>query len=73
MSPEEQLFMTLVQMRLGLKELDLAFRFQVDPLAVSRYTTRWIDFIQANGHLSNLTELAGQPLNVAASGINNKK
>ena len=41
----EQLFMTLVQLRLGLYEMDLAIRFGVSQSTVSRITTTWINLM----------------------------
>ena len=45
LSPMNQLFMTLVKLRLNLKVLDLAFRFGISPASVSRYFTTWICFL----------------------------
>ena len=45
LAPVDQLFMTLVKLRLNLKTKDLAFRFGVSPAAVSRYITTWICFL----------------------------
>ena len=39
-----QLFLTLVKLRLDLKLTDLAFRFGVSKSVVSRYLTTWISF-----------------------------
>lgn len=41
----EQLFMTLVRLRLGLYETDLAVRFGVSQSTVSRITTTWINLM----------------------------
>ncbi|XP_065895749.1 uncharacterized protein [Dysidea avara] len=41
----EQLFMTLVRLRLGLYERDLAVRFGVSQSTVSRTTTTWINLM----------------------------
>ena len=45
LSAIDQLFMTLVKLRLNLKVLDLAFRFGISPASVSRYFTTWICFL----------------------------
>ena len=42
---EEQLFMTLVRLRLGLLERDLAFRFNISQATVSRITCTWINLM----------------------------
>lgn len=44
----EQLFMTLVRLRLGLPELDLAQRFNISQSSVSRITMTWINLIYHN-------------------------
>lgn len=41
----EQFFMTLVRLRLGLPELDLAQRFNVSQSSVSRITLTWINLM----------------------------
>ena len=41
----EQLFMTLVRLRLGLYETDLAVRFGVSQSTISRITTTWINLM----------------------------
>jgi len=41
----EQLFLTLVRLRLGLFETDLANRFGLSQSSVSRITTTWINFM----------------------------
>ena len=41
----EQLFMTLVQLRLGLYKMDLAVRFGVSQSTVSRITTTWVNLM----------------------------
>ena len=43
--PLEEFFLTLVRLRLGLMEQDLAFRFGISQSTVSRITTTWINFI----------------------------
>ena len=45
LDPENQLFMTLVKLRLNLKTKDLAFRFGLSTSQVSRYLTTWICFL----------------------------
>ena len=52
LNPENQLFMTLVKLRLNLKSKDLAFRFGLSPSQVSRYLTTWICFLYH--HLNEL-------------------
>ena len=44
----EQFFMTLVRLRLGLPELDLANRFGVSQSSVSRITLTWINLMYHN-------------------------
>ena len=44
----EQLFMTLVRLRLGLPELDLAQRFDISQSSVSRITMTWINLMYHN-------------------------
>ena len=41
----EQFFMTMVRLRLGLLELDLAFRFDISQSSVSRITVTWINLL----------------------------
>jgi hypothetical protein len=43
--PIEELFMTLVRLRLGLFEQDLAYRFNVSQSTVSRITCTWINLL----------------------------
>ena len=43
--PMEEFFMTLVRLRLGLVEQDLADRFGVSQSTVSRITCTWINFL----------------------------
>ncbi len=43
--PENQLFLTLVKLRLNLRHTDLALRFGLSESAVSRYITTWICFL----------------------------
>ena len=43
--PFEEFFMTLVRLRLGLVEQDLAYRFGVSQSTVSRITCTWINFL----------------------------
>lgn len=43
--PINQLFLTLVKLRLNLKIKDISFRFGVSPSRVSRYLTTWICFL----------------------------
>ena len=45
LDPENQLFMTLVKLRLNLKTKDLAFRFGLSTSQISRYLTTWICFL----------------------------
>ena len=45
LTPMNQLFMTLVKLRLDLKLTDLAFRFNISTALVSRYFTTWICFL----------------------------
>ena len=43
--PLEEFFMTLVRLRLGLFEQDLAYRFGISQSTVSRITSTWINFL----------------------------
>ena len=45
LTPMDQLFMTLVKLRLDLKVVDIAFRFNISTAVVSRYFTTWICFL----------------------------
>ncbi len=45
LSPLEEFFLTLVRLRLGLMEQDLADRFGVSQSTVSRITNTWINFL----------------------------
>ena len=45
LDPQNQLFLTLVKLKLNLKFQDLAFRFGISTAAVSRYFTTWICFL----------------------------
>ena len=42
---KNQLFLTLVKLRLNLKVTDLAFRFNISPSQASRYITTWVCFL----------------------------
>lgn len=43
--PEEEFFLVLVRLRLGLMEQDLADRFEISQSTVSRITNTWINFL----------------------------
>ena len=45
---KEQFFMTLVRLRLGLLELDIATRFGISQASVSRITNTWINLMYHN-------------------------
>ena len=45
LNPINQLFLTLIKLRLNLKGKDLAFRFGISTTSVSRYVTTWICFL----------------------------
>ena len=45
LSPIEELFMTLIRLRVGLMEQDLAYRFGVSQSTVSRIIITWINFL----------------------------
>ena len=45
LDPINQLFLTLVKLKLNLKLKDLAFRFVISPSVVSRYINTWICFL----------------------------
>ena len=42
---QDELFLTLVRLRVGLTEKDLAFRFGISQAAVSQMCTTWISFL----------------------------
>ena len=52
LDPLNQLFLTLLKLKLNLKQKDLAFRFGISPSVVSRYITTWICFLYH--HLSEI-------------------
>ena len=52
LNPINQLFLTLVKLRLNLKVKDLAFRFGISATSVSRYIITWICFLYQ--HLKEL-------------------
>ena len=43
LSLEEQLLLTLMRLRLHLKEADLSYRFHISVSSVSRYINKWVD------------------------------
>ena len=43
--PMEECFLTLVRLRVGLTEQDIAYRFEVSQSTVSRIVTTWINFM----------------------------
>ena len=45
LDPKDQLFLTLMKLRLNFPFQDLAFRFGISKTAVSRYFTTWICFL----------------------------
>ena len=45
LDPVNQLFLTLVKLKLNLKLKDLAFRFGISPSVVSQYINTWICFL----------------------------
>ncbi|XP_062620141.1 uncharacterized protein LOC134281722 [Saccostrea cucullata] len=45
LSPEDELFLTLVRLRLGLLHTDLAYRFGVSVSTVNEITSTWIQFL----------------------------
>lgn len=45
LSPEDELFLTLVRLRLGLLHTDLAYRFSVSDSTVNDITSTWIQFL----------------------------
>ena len=45
LTPVDQLFMTIVKLRLDLKFVDLAFQFNISTGLVSRYFNTWICFL----------------------------
>ena len=52
LDPKNQLFLTLVKLKLNLKLRDLAYRFGLSALQTSRYLTTWICFLYQ--HLKEL-------------------
>ena len=52
LDPENQLFLTLIKLRLNLAHTDLGFHFGISESAVSRYLTTWICFLYH--HLSEV-------------------
>ena len=47
LTPMDQLFMTLVKLRLDLKVVDIAFHFNISTALVSRYFTTWMFFVSS--------------------------
>ena len=45
LSPLEEFFLTMVRLRLGLLEQDIAYRFSISQSTVSRIFTTWINFM----------------------------
>ena len=45
LDPFEQFIMTLLKLRLGLGDQDLAYRFNISQTTVSRYFGRWLDLL----------------------------
>ena len=45
LNPLNQLFLTLIKLRLGLRERDLAYRFGISTSIVSKYFITWICFL----------------------------
>ena len=45
LSPIDEFFLTLVRLRLGLLEQDIAYRFDISQSTVSRTFTTWINFL----------------------------
>ncbi|XP_042300456.1 uncharacterized protein LOC121918475 [Sceloporus undulatus] len=46
LSPENQLFLVLVRLRLGLLLQDLAFRFHISESTASRYWLNWVEIME---------------------------
>ena len=55
LDPVNQLFLTLIKLKLNLKLKDLAFRFGISPSVVSRYINTWICFLYH--HLKEIDRL----------------
>ncbi len=45
LSPENEFFLVLIRLRLGLMEQDLADRFEISQSTVSRIIITWINFL----------------------------
>ena len=45
LTPVNEFFLTLCRLRLGLREQDLAYRFQISQTTVSRIVTTWVNFM----------------------------
>ena len=63
LDPENQLFMTLVKLRLNLKTTDLGFHFGLSTSQVSRYVTTWLCFLY-----HHVKELDWMPLTEQVTG-----
>ena len=63
LNPENQLFMTLVKLRLNLKTTDLGFRFGLSTSQISRYVTTWLCFLY-----HHVKELDWMPLTEQVTG-----
>ena len=64
LNPQNQLFLTLVKLRLNLKTKDLAYRFDISIGLVSKYVTTWICFLYC--HMKEI-EWMPSPNQVAAT------
>ena len=55
LTPEEELFMVLVGLRVGLTVTDLSLRFGISEFSVSKIFTSWINLLYF--HLKDLFEM----------------
>ena len=50
LDPLNQLFMTLMKLKLNLREKDLAYRFGISVSVVSKYFITWVCFLYSHLH-----------------------
>ena len=69
---KNQLFLTLVKLRLNLKLIDLAFRFNISPSQASRYITTWVCFLYNHLREINWMPAVNQVLGTQPSSFKEK-